>query len=360
MNPGYLTHIYKSIYNISHSMKFLKDLYRKYYYISPLDLAESAEASRFLYFCVALFFICSLILTFCSFPIIHFSYAENKILYGFFIISFIFSIVSFVSSILVRNAPREKAYILKKIPIYILFLAGMSMTIYMFYLYSAFMGMMVFFFSITLFLTVSYMSIPLFIIFTSVAICLSSGLYKNFSFLGVLSFWFMIFMLFAYTLYKRYKEKQFLESIKMQKKSLEVRTFGNFTPMYDKKVIKFSRSKSPELLAYLIYKNGSSTNTKELISVLYGEHADSSRYGASLRLLISDIKHTLSETGVQNFFITEYNNFRINPEVVQCDYYDFLAGEPKAVKSFTGEFMSQYSWAEDALAFLEKKAVGAR
>ena len=68
----------------------------------------------------------------------------------------------------------------------------------------------------------------------------------------------------------------------------------------------------------------------------------------------------MSELGIQNFFITEYNNFRINPEVVKCDYYDFLAGDSKAVKSFSGEFMSQSSWAEDALDFLERKAMGGK
>ena len=105
---------------------------------------------------------------------------------------------------------------------------------------------------------------------------------------------------------------------------------------YDNKVIKFSRSKSPELIAYLIYKNGSSVNTKELLNVLYGSHADSARYGASLRNLIVDIKQTMADLEIQKFFITEYNNFRINPEVVHCDYYDFLAGDKKAIKSFTG------------------------
>ena len=90
--------------------------------------------------------------------------------------------------------------------------------------------------------------------------------------------------------------------------------------------------------------------------MLYGDYANSSRYGASLRLLISDLKHTFSELGIQQFFISDYNNFRINPEVVHCDYYDFLAGDKKAIKSFTGDFMSQYSWAEDTTAFLERKA----
>ena len=94
--------------------------------------------------------------------------------------------------------------------------------------------------------------------------------------------------------------------------------------------------------------------------MLYGDHADSARYGASLRQLISDIKHTLSDLEIQNFFVTEHNNFRINPEVVQCDYYDFLSGVPSAQKLFTGEFMSQYSWAEDTTAFLARKTLGAK
>lgn len=341
-------------------MKFLKNLYRKYYYISPLDLAESAESNRFLYFCVAFVFTCGATIQLTIFGITHFDFKENIVIYGFFGISFLFSLLSFLTSLLVKNAPREKAYILKRLPINILFMAGMLLTVYMFYLYSPFLGTVIFFFSVTLFLTVSYMTVALFIFFTVESILLGPGIYQRFSLLGVVSFVYMIVMLYIYTFYKRYKEKQFLESIKMQKKSLEVRTFGNFTPFYDKKVIKFTRSKSPELLAYLVYKNGSSVNTKELLTVLYGDHADSAKYGASLRLLISDIKHTFSDLGIQNFFIAEYNNFRINPEVVQCDYYDFLAGESKAVSSFTGEFMSQYSWAEDALDFLEKKAVGAK
>ena len=145
--------------------------------------------------------------------------------------------------------------------------------------------------------------------------------------------------------------------LKKQKQNLEAKTFGNFTLMFENKVVKFSRKKSDELIGYLIYKNGSSVKTKELISVLYGERADSARYGSNFRNLIVDIKHTLGELEIQNFFIAEYNNFRINPEVIKCDYYDFLDGDPTAVRSFAGEFMSQYSWAEETSAFLEQKAL---
>ena len=97
--------------------------------------------------------------------------------------------------------------------------------------------------------------------------------------------------------------------------------------------------------------------TKELINVLWGDHADSARYGSSLRNLIVDIRHSLSELEIQNFFVSEYNNFRINPEAINCDYYDFLEGNPTAIKNFAGEFMSQYSWAEETAGFLEMKVL---
>ena len=137
-----------------------------------------------------------------------------------------------------------------------------------------------------------------------------------------------------------------------------ITTLINFTLLFQGSVIKFSRTKSTELIAYLIYKNGSSVNTKELISVLWGDSAKSSRYGSSFRNLIVDIKHTLHELEIQNFFVAEYNNFRINPEVIKCDYYDFLAGNTESLKTFAGEFMSQYSWAEEVTGFLEMKSTG--
>jgi two-component SAPR family response regulator len=164
------------------------------------------------------------------------------------------------------------------------------------------------------------------------------------------------------SLYKRRTEKKIIMLLKKQKQNLEAKTFGNFTLLFNNTVIKFTRSKSEELLAYLIYKNGSSVKTKELISVLWGGggYANSSRYGSSLRNLIVDIKHTLAEQQIQDFFIADYNNFRINPEALQCDYYDFLHGSKEAAREFNGEFMNKYSWAEEAAGFIERKILSGK
>ncbi|MCR5699117.1 MAG: hypothetical protein K6G52_05675 [Treponemataceae bacterium] len=240
------------------------------------------------------------------------------------------------------------------------FLCGIGASVYNFFAFSqAYNGVLSLFLTILIALCVFSFSPHIFLVAMLAGFCpMVPNLYKNFGVTGLMDSVLVAVIMFCLSLYKRRVEKRYLTLLKKQKKSLVVKTFGNFTLLYDDKVIKFSRTKSSELIAYLIYKNGSSVNTKELLAVLYGDYADSARYGASLRLLISDIKHTLAELEVQNFFIAEYNNFRINPEAVKCDYYDFLAGDKTIMKTFTGEFMSQYSWAEEALDFLERRFYG--
>ena len=55
---------------------------------------------------------------------------------------------------------------------------------------------------------------------------------------------------------------------------------------------------------------------------------------------------------VPEFF--ERNNYlySINPEKIDCDYFNYLkSGKPE----FIGEYMSQYSWAEETCGLLWKK-----
>ena len=341
-------------------MNYLKELYRRYYYISPLDQADSAESNRLFnvywsagwFFVLLGFFIASLIL-------FRGQYYENRYILIVLGLCILDLLISFFLSIAFKNVAREKAYIVKNIPVYLIYLVcGFSGSILLFYTQeNHYNGLILFISASNALLCVISITLPFFIIITASFFVMLPGVFQFWGVVGVINFIFLFLLTLIIAFVNRFRTKRFLSLIAKQKTELEVKTFGNFTILYNKKVVKFTRSKSTELLAYLIYKNGSSLNTKELIPVLYGDHADSSRYGASLRLLIYDIKHTLEELKIQNFFIAEYNSFRINPEVVKCDYYDFLAGDQKTVKSFTGEFMSQYSWAEDTAAFLERKAL---
>lgn len=277
----------------------------------------------------------------------------------YFSIFTIISIYSFIHTKCVKNVPREKAYARKTAPAYVVMYITFGTSIYNFYILGQPFNGVIIFFIIGFLGLITFSFSPVFfgLALTATLAILSPGIYTNFGIKGYVDTVLCTLLIFIFALYKRRTEKRQIIMLKKQKKNLEAKTFGNFTMLYENQVVKYSRTKSEELMAYLIYKKGSSTKTKELISVLWGEHADSSRYGSSLRNLIVDIKHTMNELEIQDFFITEYNNFRINPDVIKCDYYDFLDGDSNAIKNFAGEFMSQYSWAEDVVGFLEQKAL---
>lgn len=342
------------------SIKSIFNIYKEKYHISTIDLADSGETNRIHMlissFVLFLFgFICSTSLFFINIKNLQ-QHIISLIYFSIFTVS---GLAAFLYSKNVKDVSREKAYKWKTASFYVLFFIYQFEALYnFFFLNQPFNGFLVScltsIISLCLF---SFSPFPFVIVLFVVVGIMSPSLYNNFRITGLVDCYMTVILMFCLSLYKRRAEKKYILMISKQKSKLEAKTFGNFTLMYENKIIKFSRTKTNELMGYLVYKKGSSVRTKELITILWGEHADSARYGNSLRNLIVDVKHSLAELDIQNFFIAEYNNFRINPDIIQCDYYDFLAGDKKAINSFAGEFMSQYSWAEDVAGFLEKKVL---
>lgn len=129
------------------------------------------------------------------------------------------------------------------------------------------------------------------------------------------------------------------------KKAVKVRCFGSFEATVNGEPLKFKREKTKEFLAYLVDRNGAACTPREICAVLWEE--DKFDY---LRQLTKDLRETLKAVGAEGVFITHFKEYRIVPELIECDYYDYLANEPYAVKAFNGEYMVQYSWAEETLA----------
>ena len=137
---------------------------------------------------------------------------------------------------------------------------------------------------------------------------------------------------------------------------VEAKTFGNFEMFCDGEIIQFGRSKSKELLAYLIDKNGTTATGSELIVNLWEDKDVDRTTRSMLHNLVSDIKKTLQGYGVLDIFEAKRNAFRIKKEKVVCDYFDLLSGKEDAARKFKGEYMSAYSWAEFTIGKLEALA----
>lgn len=139
-----------------------------------------------------------------------------------------------------------------------------------------------------------------------------------------------------------------------ERPNILVRTFGNFDVFVNEEPLQFSRSKAKELFAFLVDKKGTGVNTAEVSSILWEDKV----YDRSLRnqtqTVISQMMKSLKENGVEDCVIKKWNYLAIVPERINCDYYDFLSGDVGTINSYTGEYMSNYSWAEFTTAFLDE------
>jgi len=135
-------------------------------------------------------------------------------------------------------------------------------------------------------------------------------------------------------------------------KKIRIQTFGNFEVFANEIPLRFSRTKTKELLAYLVMRNGANCSNNEIVAVLWESRPDSTSLQNQFRHLVFDLRKALKEADADDILIRRRGALAIIPELVSCDLYDFFAGDSVAVNKFMGEFMAQYSWAEFNNAYL--------
>ena len=140
---------------------------------------------------------------------------------------------------------------------------------------------------------------------------------------------------------------------------LRIRCFGNFEVFSaDGEPVKFSRTKAKELFAYLVYRRGTSCTTRELAAVLFEDTTYSNKQMLYLQKIISSMMQTLKTYNATNIIHKSYNAISLNEELVDCDYYRFLKMDVPSINTYTGDFMTQYSWAEFVAGYLDRITTG--
>lgn len=127
---------------------------------------------------------------------------------------------------------------------------------------------------------------------------------------------------------------------------IKIQCFGNFEIFVGGRPLSFKRSKSKELLAYLVDRNGATCTNGEMLAVLWEDKPDTASLHSHLRNLIFDLSHTLEDAGVNGLLVRGRSTLALDTSKVDCDYYNFLRGDRSAFNSYRGEYMTQYSWAE--------------
>ena len=139
-----------------------------------------------------------------------------------------------------------------------------------------------------------------------------------------------------------------IKGIRQNQKPLAVKCFGNFEVFAKGEKLTFKRSKTKELFAFLVDRKGAGVTVAEIGVALWGNDEEQKNQNY-IHQLFHDLRQSLEAIGMDEIF--ERNNYfySINPEKLDCDYYAYLkTGKPE----FRGEYMSQYSWAEETCGLL--------
>ena len=143
-----------------------------------------------------------------------------------------------------------------------------------------------------------------------------------------------------------------IKGVRNKEKPITVKCFGNFEVYVKNQKLMFKRLKTKELFAFLVDRNGAGMTAKQICAVLFPDDTDDNKNAAYLRQLVLDLKNTLKAVGAEGVLCHETPCYRVDTSLIRCDYISYLeTGKPE----FHGEYMSQYSWAEDTCAMLQYK-----
>lgn len=123
------------------------------------------------------------------------------------------------------------------------------------------------------------------------------------------------------------------------KRSVQIKAFGSFDLFINNRPVKFYSSKSQELLALLVDRNGASVTMGEAISQLWPDYKIE-KSKILYRDAVWKLRKCLKENGLIGLVEFERALLSIN-KIYQCDYWDFLEGN---VELFNGEYMINYDW----------------
>lgn len=144
-----------------------------------------------------------------------------------------------------------------------------------------------------------------------------------------------------------------IKHVSGNQKPLEVKCFGHFEVYAKGQKLIFKRSKTKELFAFLVDRNGAGVSVAEICVALWENDEEHKKHNY-IHQLFRDLRQALENAGMEDVF--ERNNYlySINPAKIDCDYFSYLkTGKPE----FFGEYMTQYSWAEGTCGLLLERKI---
>lgn len=126
-----------------------------------------------------------------------------------------------------------------------------------------------------------------------------------------------------------------------------IQTIPNFSVTIDEKPLCTGREKVLELFALLVDRKERGITSGEGIAYLWPEREKDLNTQSLFRVTYKRLVDMLDKAGVRDIITSKGNRRAIRTDLVECDLYRILAGDTQTAKKYNGQYMREYSWAEE-------------
>lgn len=128
------------------------------------------------------------------------------------------------------------------------------------------------------------------------------------------------------------------------------RTFGHFDLFVDGQPVLFSRQRSKEIMAYLVDRWGGVATNQQIMADLWEDRAGDESARACFQTDFKTLRADLKRAGASQILHSTRGQKWVDTDRMDCDYYHLMQGHAGALALFNGQYMTEYSWAEESTA----------
>lgn len=139
---------------------------------------------------------------------------------------------------------------------------------------------------------------------------------------------------------------------------MTIQTIPTFSLLVNGKAVRISASKPKELLALLVDRGDAGITTSEAIACLWPERPDNANSQSLFRMTYKRLVDILEDNGIAHIIGSEGTCRFVHTDQMDCDLYRILAGDKQAARNYGGQYLQEYSWAEERNGQLYWKLLG--
>jgi len=143
------------------------------------------------------------------------------------------------------------------------------------------------------------------------------------------------------------KELDKCEYHPLPSRHIVIQTIPTFSLMVDNKPIHIAGFKPREMLALLVDRGSRGITVGEGIAYLWPDKKNDANSQSLFRVTYKRLSDALEGIGIGHILESRENRRFLHTENVDCDLYRIFSGDPMAMRKYNGEYMREYSWAEE-------------